>query len=294
MPVEPTPDVAQFNWWFALGATAINAVVIAALGAWAKSGFEKKIEDLRSALRRDEEQRKALVQGVMAGEIVRAELTARRRVEVIEEVWCAVQAWGRFELAPTFLQRVNLDEVKKVKSIDDIEKVRKWFGEMARALPENDKLPEVIRCADLYLSPVASNLYAAYCSCLSFSFMVMRGVEKVGPGFLEFTKFDSMNADLLKALPGNARFIEENQTSAAFYLYKQIRQELFSALLKELDGQSVHEQAIGRMAETLGRADAAWTQGLAGKTPPSSPIPGLLKEPSEIPQTLGRSDDPLG
>ena len=67
MVVQPAPEVLQVDWWFALAATAINAAVLAALGAWGKSWLDEKLEGLRSTLRRNEEQVKALTQTVIAG-----------------------------------------------------------------------------------------------------------------------------------------------------------------------------------------------------------------------------------
>lgn len=281
MALQPTPEVLQVNWWFALAATAINATVLAALGAWGKSWLDEKLEGLRSSLRRNEEQVKALTQTVIAGEKVRVELIAKRRVEVIEDVWRGVQNERRFEFAPKFLQRVNLDEVRKVTSPDDVEKVKRWFGGMAKAIPPETEMGESVQCAKLYLSQATWNLYAAYVSSIVLSVVIFRGIEKTGPGCLEFIQFDTMRMQLVEALPGMDAFIEDHPQSAVFYLYEQLREELFVALTRELEGQPVHEQTIGRMVQMLGKTDAVWTQG-ATISPP--PIPELVKQGPDITQ----------
>lgn len=234
--------------------------------------FDRRIEEVKSDLRKGEEADKADLQagiealkatlqardkelatlrdGVLSGRVQRQALVDKRRVEAVERVWLAVTNIGQqYRLVAGMLHRIDLSVAsKQIKTNRSYQQFFEFLGKLA-PVPNDAMNPA--RAERPFLTEPAWAYFTAFQTILVSAAAVIKALEA---GFDEVDKMmDAVQVKtLLKtALPHRADFIEKSRTSAYFLLLDDLEQQLLDELRKILDGQEVDQAAVRRSAEIM-------------------------------------------
>ncbi len=268
------------DWIPAISTSTIVSVLGFICGAWYKSqieryvqhGFDKKLEELKAELRKEEERFKAelrsrddqiaaLRNSALSGMSNRNIDLDKRRISAIESLWHYVvdQASVKMLVKTTGVLKIDymLDEASK--QTDKALRLREFIKLVASDEVINkyryDPAPDKNR---LFVDPLVWALFSAYRATLSYSialFVLMRnGIEKealVGPEVI---------LDMVKtALPNRAEYLDQRGINALAYVIDEMEEKLFSELAKNLVNTKSDEQSVKQASEILRASERAFS-----------------------------------
>jgi hypothetical protein len=234
--------------------------------------FDRQIEQLRTDLRKAEEEHKselrskeadiaALRSVVLTGSANRQALLDKRRIEAVEKVWAAVHDLGAaLKGLSATMAILNYKAVAKEASDPRMQQYLAVIGSTAPG--DFAKLKDVARDEQPFLTEPAWAYFNAYKSILHMNharYMVLKNVVDQSDRDPErYFSTDALKNILKAALPHQTKFIDDNDAGAFHYLLDELELLLLIELRKILDGQASDDQMMARakaISEAVKQAD---------------------------------------
>ena len=217
--------------------------------------FDEKIEELRSTLRRSEEQFKSQLQSdqselfslrtwVLGGAANRQALLDKRRFDAVERVWTTVIDMAPLKHVARTMMSIDFKESAKHARRPELQK---FLDALGGDTADPSKLkPNAARYEQPYLTEPAWAYFLAYKAILIASVSRYLALKVGGPGIDEYMTNEPTKKVLKAALPNAAQFIDENEPELYYLLLDEIEAALLSELRKVLDGKQVDHEGIVR------------------------------------------------
>jgi hypothetical protein len=236
--------------------------IIARVTQNVKHHFDRQIEELRTDLRKSEEQYKselrsreaeltALHNAVLAGQAGRQSLLDKRRFEAVEKVWTAVNDLGQLKFLSQTMAILNYKAVANVATDPRMQKILSIIG--GTAPTDYQKLKNVARDEQPFLTELAWAYFKAYTSILHMNFtryMLLKDVVAARDHDPErYFSTENLRKILKATLPHQSKFVDENDPGAYHYLLDEIY--LLAELRKILKGEEADQAATARAKEIM-------------------------------------------
>jgi len=217
--------------------------------------FDEKIEELRSTLRRNEEQFKSQLQRreseisslrtwVLGGAANRQALLDKRRFDAVERVWTTVIDMAPLKYVASIMMRIDFKETAKHAGDQKVQQFLDAFGGGSFTDPAKMK-PSVARYEQPFLTEPAWAYFSAYKAILIGSVSRYMALKVGGPGVDKYMTNEPTKKILKAALPNAAQFIDEQEPELYYLLLDEVEAALLSELRRVLDGKEVdHESAV--------------------------------------------------
>lgn len=225
--------------------------------------FDAKIETLRGDLRKNEEEFKselrlketeisALRDGVLGGRVNRQAMLDKRRLEAVERVWAAVAELAPFKAISASMAVINFDAASKQSPHEPT--LRKFFEIIGKNVP--DDFPTALAHNERpFASPVAWALFSAYQTIIGGAYVRAKILELGIEGAGEFLNTEYVKNLLKTTLPDRAKFIDQSDIGAHYYLLDELEARLLAELMNTLEGVEVDEAAIAQSAKIMKAVD---------------------------------------
>jgi hypothetical protein len=217
--------------------------------------FDEKIEDLRSTLRRSEEQFKARLQSkgteisslrawVLSGAANRQALLDKRRFDAVERVWVTIIDMAPLKHLAAMMMHIDFKEAAKHAGKPELQKFLETFGS---EIADPSKLkPNTARNERPYLTEPAWAYFSAYKAILLGSVSRYMALKVGGPGIDKYMTNEPTKKILKAALPTATQFIDEEEPEFYYLLLDEIEAALLSELRRVLDGKDVDHEGVVR------------------------------------------------
>jgi len=263
--------------WSQLTPSALVAIIIFVVGTWIKATIEKgeqhewdkKLEAIRSDLRREEEARKAdfkarddqltsLRAAALAGLSTRHSALEQRRLNAIEKIWSATVDRRRFHLVASVFRTLKFEKALKAAAQNDVEgqKVQKFASAMAKAFGVEEPKPAIPGDEErLFVSPLAWALFSSYGQIVSYPVVALSIMRFGQPENLIRPPAEIL--ELAKAsLPEWSKFIDEWGVASIASILGPLEEKLFSELQRSLvEPGDYGEAAVREAAKILALAE---------------------------------------
>lgn len=237
-----------------------------------RSGFEAKLEALRSDLRRNEEELKselrskeaqiaALRDGILSGRTQRQGLVDKRRLEAIDGLWAAFMTLTPFTLVSRMMVTINFDVA--AREAHQYPNTQQFFRIISGG-DQKENLAKVAqnsgRSHQPFVSPLAWAYFSAY-STLVFGAYIRATVLEIGLKDVHKLIDDEPIKDLLKAaLPHYSKFIDEQPVSAYHFLLDDLEKHLIAELQKMIRGDEQDQASVEQAARIMEMVEKAAKQ----------------------------------
>lgn len=258
------------DWVPALTSSTVLGVLGFVLGTAYKAqvetsvqhSFDKKLEGLRSTIRRSDEQISALQSGALSALTSRQANLDRRRLEAVELLWAEMIAFGRYKSVAAFAGAMDIILTSAAGSGRDAVKTRE-FAEMMLKSADLHIPQSASTVADKqrpFLDPVCWALFSAYRQACMYPVMLMQFAKMgVASQVLENSTPAVLSA-LKAALPEHADYIDKQGLGSLFNVLQPLEDKLLSALIASLSGRDANDATVKQAAEIIEKvheADAA-------------------------------------
>lgn len=217
--------------------------------------FDEKIEELRSTLRRSEDQFKARLLGkeaeisslrtwVLGGAANRRALLDKRRLDAVERVWTTVIDMSPLKHIASIMMRIDFKETAKHAGKPEVQKFLDVFG--GEIADPSKMKPSAGRYEQPYLTEPAWAYFSAYKTILIGSMMRYAALKVGGPGIDKYMTNEATKKLLKAALPNAAQFIDEQEPEFYYLLLDEVEAALLSELRGVLDGKDVDHESAAR------------------------------------------------
>jgi hypothetical protein len=261
---------AAMEWalWISITANLICPLAFFFARNWLKAhieksvqhGFDVKIENLRSELRKSEESFKkdllekeaeisTLRNAAIERHSTRQAALDKRRLEAVERVWAALVALAPLYSVAAMMSRIDIKQA--AKSVVREENARKMF----EMISNNAQITQLSKTSTGNERPFVSELawayFSAYQTAVIISYTTAKtlatGVEDVD----KLIKFDHVNKMLQSALPHRSKYIDDHGFNSYYYLLEELESNLLSALKISLEGADLDQESVARSAEII-------------------------------------------
>ncbi|WP_249694370.1 hypothetical protein [Stappia sp. WLB 29] len=231
-----------------------------------QNNYDRKIETLRSAFRRDEEkfradlqakgrQIEALRTGVLAGLASRHAELDRRRLDAIENMWRTVVELEKYKNIHKIMQRIDVDAALKISEEDNDEarKIRSFAELMlggvgvtgSESIGSNS-----LQVERLHVPPVLWALYKAYMSALIHPIAQLL-VIKNGLG-AKMLSDPADFVDLVRSIfPENSDIIDNLGEYSIYFLIEEMEVNLLSEMKSTLIKADSSDEALNQAAKII-------------------------------------------
>jgi DNA-binding protein Fis len=250
-----------------------------------RSGFEAKLEALRSDLRRSEEELKselrskeeeitALRDGILSGRTQRQALVDKRRLEAIDGLWAAFTTLTPFTLVSRMMASINFDVAAREAH------QRPNTQQLFRMISGGDQTENLAKVAQHsgrsqqpFVSPLAWAYFSAY-QMVVFGAYIRAKVLEIGLEDAHKVITDEPIKDVLKtALPHYSQFIDEQPVGAYHLLLDDLEKHLIAELQKMIRGDEQDQASVeqaARIMEMVEKASAKQAEQEVGAAAPLS------------------------
>lgn len=242
--------------------------------------FELKIEELRSKLRNEEEERKASIKrsdaqledlrkSALSGISARHALIDKRRIEAIEKLWSHISDRSPLKSVANFTKSIKIDALLKGASKGDSESIKlRQFAEIIRRSsglvdisiipPQNALLKERI-----FLPQTLWSKYIAYDQALNAPFGYLSAVENgIDSSMFEFEPILKL---FKEALPNFAEFIDQHGINSISHLIEPLESLLLEEAISSLGASPSDSIIVSQAVVVIEEANrAAAERTLAG------------------------------
>lgn len=260
-----------------VGLLAGRTRIVAGIEKSVQHKFDKRIENLRTELRKSEEAFKsdlrskeaeisALRDRVFGRRASRQALLDKRRIDAVERVWGAILALDPYKAVSASMATLRLDVVEK--RIPQEPKLQDFFALITQHLPDGAKYDNVARNEQPFLSPLAWAYFAAY-QAIVLSSAAHANLLKLGTEDASRLLNKEHVKDLLKAaLPDQFELIEKNSHMTTYhYLLEQLEGYLLIELKKMLEGTEEDQADLAQSADIMGMVNKAIAAGGVQRSP---------------------------
>jgi hypothetical protein len=232
--------------------------IVARISKGVQHQFDREIEQLRTELRKAEEEHRSQLRSkeadiaalrniVLSGSAGRQALLDKRRFEAVEKVWVAVNDLAQLKTISSTMATLNYKEAAKLVKASD-PKIQQLLSTLAPITPSSadfQKLNNAARDEQPFLTEPAWAYFWAYKQVLYMNhvrFTVLKDIVAQSDRDPEsIFLLDSLRNILKAALPHQSKFIDQNDPGAWHYLLDELENCLLAELKKILDGKAVDQ-----------------------------------------------------
>ena len=263
-------------WFLLLLNLAIGALIFigrnwikARIEQSVRSGFEAKLEALRSDLRRSEEELKselrskeaqitALRDGIFSGRTQRQALVDKRRLEAIDGLWAAFTTLTPFTLVSRMMGSINFDVA--AREAHQHPNTQQFFR-MISGGDQTENLAKMAqhsgRSQQPFVSPLAWAYFSAYQTVVVGAYIRAKVLE-IGMKDAHKLITDEPIKDVLKAaLPHYSQFIDEQPVAAYHFLLDDLEKHLIAELQKMIHGDEQDQASVEQAARIMEMVEKA-------------------------------------
>lgn len=235
---------------------------------WATRGIEhhydKKLEEIRSELRRKEEALRAqfhqrskdldtLKSPAIQVLTAREKSLAEREIQALEIIWGAVERLAPMKTAARFMQSFNLEELCKVGSLDH--ETTGFFKQIADVVGIKRLQPTDAHRTRPFVPEACWMKFAAY-QAIGNTAIVWLTMLSSGIADRKFIKESDVRDLIGGALPHQLPLLEKFGSGAMFLLMEELEQAVLAEVVKALRGhnpvpQISNAERINALAESL-------------------------------------------
>jgi hypothetical protein len=293
------------DWIPAISSTALLAILGFAVSvpyrrtieAAITARFDKKLEEVKSEFRREEDQLKAelreraaeieaLRSGALSSLAARHAEMGRRRILAVERIWAQVTEMTNLKFLSKFSEGIRMDELLKEadKGGPERNKLSDFAGNILRATnseaiksndnPANNERP--------FVPEITWALYSAYSKLLILPLLQFTAIKFGAPSKI-LAGPENMSKILKQALPHQSKFIDDYGGSGFPFLVDELEQTLLRSLRHALEQNDSDEAAVAqarRIMQAVREASQEEQPALA-----KVDIPPELRQPA--PQVRG-------
>ncbi len=217
-----------------------------------RADHQKSEEKFKSELRLKETEISALRDGVLGGRVNRQDMLDKRRLEAVERVWAAVTELAPFKVVSASMAVIHFDAASKRAPHEP--NLRKVFEIIGKNAP--DDFPTALAHNERpFVSPITWALFSAYQTIIGFAYMRAKILELGIEGAGEFLNTEHVKNLLKTTLPDRAKFIDQRDIGAHYYLLGELEERLLAELMNTLEGVEVDEAAIAQSAKIMKAVD---------------------------------------
>jgi DNA-binding protein Fis len=276
-----------WQFWFLLLLNVALGVLIFIGRNWIKarieqsvrSGFEAKLEALRSDLRRSEEELKselrsketeitALRDGILSGRTQRQVLVDKRRLEAIDGLWAAFSTLAPFTMVSKMMGSINFDVA--AREVHQNPNTQQFF----RMISGGDQTENLAKMAQHsgksqqpFVSPLAGAYFSAYQTVVVGAYIRAKVLE-IGMEDAHQLITDEPIKNVLKtAMPYYSQFIDEQPVGVYHLLLDDLEKHLIAELQKMIRGDEQDQASVeqaARIMEMVEKASAKQTEQEVG------------------------------
>lgn len=267
--------------WSQLTPTALVAILVFVIGTWLRATiekgeqheFDKKLEQLRTEMRRDEESWKAALKarddqlatirsGVLSNLSSRHAELDKRRLDAAERLWKATVGQKKFGLALEFTKYIKIDVAlaeagKNTAEGKSIQQLGEFFWKSIGLdkFKAPDELPDVDR---LYLPADVWTLFSVHRQIYGLA-MVQIAALRSGVNGDALKKRDGLQKLVIEVLPHQKPFVEKYGDGAFPYLADELEDKIIATLTKLIGDRDLDTAQLAA-AVKLSRSAAALTE----------------------------------
>lgn len=213
--------------------------------------YDKKIEDVRSDLRKNEEKIKselklkeiqiqALQSGALSGVSNRQVAIFEKQVKAIELVWDTVISLGPAKVVSNQLQVIKFESALREAATNP--RAREMFSMMSNVNIENIEFNKANR-ARPFISPLSWAYYSAYQSIIAHAVVKMKMLQ-IGVDKADIIDNKHVMNLVKTALPHQVPLIEEHGIEAIHYLLDELEEKLLLSFQLTLKGEELDKEHI--------------------------------------------------
>ncbi len=234
------------------------------VGELVRIKFESALEEIRSKIRKEEEEYKVklkideLVSAAIANNAVgvmlkRGDLLQVRRMESAEKIWEAVLEFRKYKILNEFAKRIKLREALEEvgKDNSDSEGI-KQMAEVVLQIAGLDNLhPESsVESIRIYTPPYLWALFSVYMRAIVTPAIMLQAIKRGVPA--KYIKKETGTAELVKkVLPHQAELIDKNGEEYIVFLIDEIEEKILNEIIRILIGDLDVRQNIVFAKEIL-------------------------------------------
>lgn len=244
---------------------AIRQAVGKYIASLVQHRFDTKIEELKSELRRNEEQFAAqlrakeqelqsLTDTTLSLRSRRHEALDARRLQAVEKLWASKIAIDRMRTVASMVSLLKWEEV--LKEVESGDPSIKEFAAVVDKLGGIDFQTEgqeiSAQSEHPFLPPDVWVPFSAYQRIMLDSAVRIKAVAMGTTSLLKSE--DTLQPLMLLALPEYKDYIKEHGFSGYYYLLEVLEQKLLNAITEMLDGKAMDDATLKRTAEIISAA----------------------------------------
>jgi hypothetical protein len=213
--------------------------------------YDKKIEDIRSDLRKKEEgiiselkikeiQIQALQSGALSGVSNRQAAIFEKQVKAIESVWGTIISLGPAKVISNQLQVIKFESALKEAATNS--KVREMFSMMSNVNIENIEFDKANK-ARPFISTLSWAYYSAYLSIVMHAVIKMKMLQ-TGVDHPDIIDNKHLMNLIKAALPHQVKLIEDHGIEAIHYLLDELEEKLLLSFQLTLKGEELDKEHV--------------------------------------------------
>ena len=234
--------------------------ILTRLTASVQHDYDKKLEALRTELKKSEEQFKtdlrareaelaAIRGGALTNITVRQTALAQRRIEAVDCVWAATVEGAKFNMLLMLVQIFNIPALVKAGASDKA-KIQQILEALGKTIPDIENIDGGAAKHRPYISELAWAYFNAYTSIIGMAFATFKILE-VGEDPNKFLAEDKFIPMLKSSLPDWTDYIDKCGLSGAQHLADELKKRLLAELQNVLAGKEEDQADVARAAEIL-------------------------------------------
>lgn len=281
------------DWlWTSVTSSAITLAAVAAVWSVVKSRLEKsiqskfdlKLEEIKSQLRREEQELSAKIAArdqqiaalrdqLLTGMNNRLTALDQRRLKAVEAVWSRANEMWPEKMLCKFMESINTEELLKAAENQNTGNSARQFAEMLWKTSGMESLEKRTLVNErLFVTPI---VWATFLALAAVTFYVSAIVIAAKTGAPKDVVKDGKEVlDLVRpALPNFKDFIDKYGVGGLPFLANPLEERLFQELAHSLEGAGADEKREKQAAEILKKVDA-----FAAQLPNQPTIPEFLRK----------------
>jgi hypothetical protein len=226
--------------------------------------FDRKLEDLRAAIRENEESFRAelrskeneiaaLRTGALSGLASRQAVLDERRIEATGELWKAVVDLGRAKGIAIAMSVIKFESSAKLAAENP--QLREMFATISGGIDKNQFFTQDAELTRPFVSDVAWALYSAYRAIFAAATTKLE-ILKSGLGPVDVIDDKIIQKLIITALPHQSEFVTKFGCESYYYLLDELETRLISELRQFMQGGEADKSNIERAAEILKQSHA--------------------------------------
>lgn len=244
--------------WLFWALPFIVAATIWGARIWAKSFIEGRvklsvdteIEQLRSQLRQRETEMASLRDGVLSGRANRAAMIDKRRLDAIDQLWCAFVRLTKLKGPAMSLSMLKIEAVAKRAPTD--KQFQQVLGMMMMAGNFEEEMKQARADAERpHVTDMAWALYSAYSSIILTAWAVMNALSQGVENVDQLIKVDHADALLIAVLPHRKAAIESIGYTGFYNFLDELEALLLAEIKRELNGERADAEALRQAAQIM-------------------------------------------